>query len=228
MLLPNGTPTKFGNLVPKPRLKRKGRKISVANSSNISWSSETGAPDLGHPPSEELRRVTGLLGVTHYVQAALCILVAVFAAWWAYSSWQMYNLPNHGYAADDDSFAAGLGATMDQWRVTVFPGISCFLFVFGGFSFLVGNRLIRHQSRRFCRAFAIFECVLGAALVVAGFLILLLVRLGVIDGDAGAKIAIACFLSFPLTVIPFVIGSYTLRMLSRQGASFVSSAPGKN
>jgi hypothetical protein len=209
MLSPNGAPTKFGNLVLKPRLKRKGRKTSMSNS-----------PDLDRPRGDDFRQVT-VFGVSHYVQAALCILVAVFAAWWAYSSWHMYNLPNHGYAAHDDSFGAGLGATMDQWRVTVFPGISCFLFVFSGFSFLVGNRLIRHQSRRFCRAFAIFECVLGVALVVAGFLILLLVRLGVIDGDAGAKIAIACFLSFPLTVIPFVIGSYTLRMLSRQGASFV-------
>jgi hypothetical protein len=168
--------------------------------------SSAGAPDLGRPCGEELRRVTGF-GVTHYVQAALCILVAVFAAWWAYSSWHRYNLPNHGYAADDDSFGAGLGATMDQWRATVFPGISCFLFLFGGFSFLVGNRLIRRRSRRFCRVFAIFECVLGVALVVAGFLILLLGRLGVIDGDAGAKIAIACFLSFPVTVIPCVIGT---------------------
>jgi hypothetical protein len=177
------------------------------------------SPDLARSPGEELRRVTGL-GVSHYVQAALSILVAVFAAWSAYSSWHMYNLPNHGYAADDDSFGAGFGATMDQWTATVFPVISCFLFLFGGFSFLVGNRLIRHQSRRLCRVFAIFECVLGVALIVAGFLILLLVRLRVVDGDAGGEIAIACFLSFPVTVVPCVIGTYTLRMLRRQGASF--------
>jgi hypothetical protein len=240
-VLPGASPTRFGNLVPKPRLKRKGRKISMSNPSNRSTgfmnfatqsdapgggrakrvASSAGAPDLGHPSGEELRRVTGFLGVTHYVQAALSILVALFAAWLAYSAWHMYNLPNHGYAADDNSYGAGLGAVIEHWDATAFPGISCSLFLFGGFSFLVGNRLIRHQSRRFCRVFAIFECVLGVALVVVGLLILLLVRLGVIDGFAGGAIAIACFLSSPLTVIPCVIGIYTLRMLERQGASFV-------
>jgi hypothetical protein len=178
------------------------------------------SPDLGRSPGEELRRATGF-GVTHYVQAALSILVAVFVAWVASSAWHTYNLPNHGVAADDDSFGAGIGAGLDYWMAIVYPGISCFLFLFGGFSFLVGNRLIRRQWRRFCRVFAIFECVLGVASVVAGVLILLLGCQGVIAAGAAVVIAIVCFVSFPLTAITSVIGIFTLRMLKRQGANFV-------
>jgi len=221
MLLPNGTPTKFGNLVPKPSLKREGRKISMSNPSNRSWSSETGAPDLGRPPGEELRRVTGQVGVTHYVQAALSILLAVCAAWLAHVGWHRYNLPNHGAAANDDSFGAGTIATFAYCEAIVFPGVSCFLFLFGGFSFLVGNRLIRRRSRRFCRVFAIFECFLGVASVVTGLLTMLLGCLGVIEFGAGVVIVFMSFLSLPLTVITGMIGIFTLRMLKRQRASFV-------
>jgi hypothetical protein len=210
MLLPNGAPTKFCNLVPKPRLKRKGTEISMSSS-----------PDLGRPPGEELRRVTGQVGVSHYVQAALSILLAVCAAWLGYAGWHLYNLPNHGFDANDDSFGSGTIATFAYCEAMVFPGVSCFLFLFGGFSFLVGNRLIRRRSRRFCRVFAIFECFLGVAPVLAGFLTVLMGRLGVIDVGAAVVIVFMSFLSLPLTVITGVIGIYTLRMLSRQGASFV-------
>jgi hypothetical protein len=234
MLLPNGTPTKFGNLVLKPRLKRKGRKISMSNSSNLGTgfmnsqsdapgggraqriASSAGAPDLGRPRGEDLRQVT-VFGVTYYVQAALSILLAVFAAWLGYLSGNIYNLPNHGYAADDN-YGASLGAVIEA---IVFPGVSCFLFLFGGFSFLVGNRLIRCRSRRFCRVFAIFECFPGVASVVAGLLTVLLGYLGVIDLRPGVVILCMSFLSLPLTVIPGVIGIFTLRMLKRQRASFV-------
>jgi hypothetical protein len=181
--------------------------------------SSAGAPDLGRPSGEDFREVT-VFGVTHYIQAVLYIAVAVLLAWLASYSWYMYNLPNHGYAADDDSFGSGLGAAMDYWTAMVFPRISWFLFLFAGFSFLVGNRLIRRQWRRFCRVAAIFESVLGVALVAAGLLVWFLAYHGVIDGNVGGEIAITCFLSFPLTVIPCVIGIYTLRMLKRQRATF--------
>jgi hypothetical protein len=126
-----------------------------------------------------------------------------------------------GVDPNDDSFGAGIGAGLNHWVAIIYPGISCFLFLFGSFSFLVGNRLICHKWRGFCRVFAIFECVLGAAPVVAGLLILLLSCLGVIDAGAGLVSGFICFVSFPLTALTCVIGIFTLRMLKRQGASFV-------
>jgi hypothetical protein len=182
--------------------------------------SSAGAPDLGRPSGENLRQVTGF-GVSHYVQAALSILLAVCAGWLGHAGWHLYNLPNHGFDANDDSFGAGTIATFAYCEAIVFPSVSCFLFLFGGFSFLVGNRLIRRRSRRFCRVFAIFECFLCIAPVLAGLLTVLMGRLGVIDVGAGMVIVCMSFLSFPLTVIPSVIGIYTLRMLKRQRASFV-------
>jgi hypothetical protein len=176
--------------------------------------------NLSSPPGEELRRVTGQVGVTHYVQAALSILLAVCAAWLGYAGWHLYNLPNHGADASDDSFGAGTIATFAYCEAMVFPGASCFLFLFGGFSFLVGNRLIRRQSRRLCRVFAIFECSLGVASVVAGLLTVLLGCIGVIEFGTGVVIVFMSFLSLPLTVITGMVGIFTLRMLKRQGASF--------
>lgn len=173
------------------------------------------SPDLGRSPGE----ATGF-GVTHYVQAALSILVALFVGWVASLAWHTDNLPNQGVDPNDDSFGAGIGAGLNHWVAIVYPGISCLLFFFGGFSFLFGNRLIRRKWRGFCRVFAVFECVLGVASLVAGLVILLLSCLGVIDVGAGVVIAFVCFLSFPLTAITGVIGIFTLRMLKRQGASF--------
>jgi len=135
--------------------------------------SSAGAPDLGRPSGENLRQVTGF-GVSHYVQAALSILLAVCAGWLGHAGWHLYNLPNHGFDANDDSFGAGTIATFAYCEAIVFPSVSCFLFLFGGFSFLVGNRLIRRRSRRFCRVFAIFECFLCIAPVLAGLLTVLM------------------------------------------------------
>ena len=178
------------------------------------------SPDLVRSPSEGLSRTT-IFGVTHYVQAALSILAAFFVGWLASSAWHTDILPNQGVDPNDDSFGAGIGAGLNHWVAIVYPGISYFLFLFGGFSFLVGNRLIRRKWRGFCRVFAIFECVFGVASVVAGSLILLLGCQGVIDAGAGVVIAFVCFASFPLTALTCVIGIFTLRMLKRQGASFV-------
>jgi hypothetical protein len=178
------------------------------------------SPDLIRSPGEGLSRAT-IFGVTHYVQAVLSILAALFVGWVASSAWHTDNLPNQGVDPNDDSFGAGISAGLNHWVAIIYPGISCFLLLFGGFSFLVGNRLICRRWRGFCHVFAIFECVLGAAPVVAGLLIFLLGCLGVVDAGAGLVSGFICFVSFPLTALTCVIGIFTLRMLKRQGTSFV-------
>jgi hypothetical protein len=113
-------------------------------------------PSLAHladGTGKELRWIR-VLGIVHYVQAALAVLVVALAGWFSFDTWNWFkNLPD---TVEYENVGYGVGFMLIG--LSFLGGCAA---LFAPISFLIGNRLMRRRWRIFAIVLAVCESLLA-------------------------------------------------------------------